>query len=213
MIEKLLAEISQKDPISQLDAGEFASIKVSGIEFHIGCYKAKGLGHISLMRAKVLGGLMKMDTLIINPTGTDLPLYSYDRVYALGKDTLIIEMYDTISGEFNQDKLNRVNRKYLHLTERDPGQHWYDSIKLESSVSKKCKKKHTPELDLLTIDHLEAYFDSAEGHADKDVKKEKASYYVNGLLEKGGPSTDVFIKELGREKTEKLFKTILFGTN
>ena len=213
MIEKLLAEISQKHPISQLDLGELSSIKVGGIKFNIGAYKARGLGHISVMRAKVLGGLMKMDTLIINPTGTDLPIYSYDRVYALGNDTLIIEMYDTMSGELDQDKLNRVKRKYLHLTERDPGQHWYDDIKLPSSVSKKCKKKHTPELDLMTIDHFEAYLESAEAHPDKAVKKQKAEYYVNGLLEKGGPSTDVFLKELGREKTEELFKTILFGTN
>ena len=213
MIEKLLAEISQKYPLSQLDAGEFASIKIGGINFKIGSYRAKGFGSVSIMRAKALGGLIKMDTLIINPTGVDLPLYSYDRVYALGNDTLIIEMYDTMSDEFNQDKLNRVKRKYIHLSERDPGEHWYDSIKLESSVSKKCKKKHTPELDLLTIDHLEAYLDSAEGSADKDVKKKKAEYYVNGLLEKGGPSTDVFIRELGRAKTEELFKKFLFGIN
>jgi hypothetical protein len=38
-----------------------------------------------------------------------------------------------------------------------------------------------------------------------------AAVYVNGLLEKGGPSTDVFKKELGVEKTTKLFRKILFG--
>ena len=35
---------------------------------------------------------------------------------------------------------------------------------------------------------------------------------VNGLLEKGGPSTDVFKKELGEEKTAQLFREVLFGT-
>jgi len=29
----------------------------------------------------------------------------------------------------------------------------------------------------------------------------------------GGPSTDVFKKSLGEEKTEKLFKNVLFGVD
>ena len=32
-----------------------------------------------------------------------------------------------------------------------------------------------------------------------------------GLLKNGGPSTDVFKKELGEEKTEQLFRKFLFG--
>ena len=35
---------------------------------------------------------------------------------------------------------------------------------------------------------------------------------VNGLLSNGGPSTDVFIKMFGKEKTTYLYKNILFGT-
>jgi hypothetical protein len=47
---------------------------------------------------------------------------------------------------------------------------------------------------------------------DVSDKQKKASYYVNGLLEKGGPSTDVFKKSLGVDTTTKLFQEILFGT-
>jgi hypothetical protein len=48
--------------------------------------------------------------------------------------------------------------------------------------------------------------------ADRAAKQAKASYYVNGLLSRGGPSTDVFKKSLGEETTAKLFETVLFGT-
>lgn len=41
------------------------------------------------------------------------------------------------------------------------------------------------------------------------AKQEKASYDVKGLLEKGGPSTDVFKKTLGVEKTTELFEKVL----
>ena len=43
-------------------------------------------------------------------------------------------------------------------------------------------------------------------------KLEKASVYVEGLLSHGGPSTDVFLKAMGEEKTAELFRKVLFGT-
>ena len=45
-----------------------------------------------------------------------------------------------------------------------------------------------------------------------DAKREKASVYVEGLLSNGGPSTDVFKKSIGEEKTAQLFREVLFGT-
>ncbi|MBR7121860.1 MAG: hypothetical protein IKC95_00155 [Oscillospiraceae bacterium] len=43
-------------------------------------------------------------------------------------------------------------------------------------------------------------------------KQEKASVYVEGLLTHVGPSTDVFKKGIGGEKTAELFRKILFAT-
>jgi hypothetical protein len=188
-----------------------ATLKASGMKFSVEAYKAEGLGHVSVMRAKGFFGLMKMDTLIINPTAIDLPLYSYDRILAMGNDTLIIELYDTIVGEYSDDALIGVKEKFASLPERDPGEHWYDPIKLPSSISKKGKKI-SAELDKMTLEHFEAYLASSSAPVESgESKKDMAAVYVNGLLEKGGPSTDVFKKELGVEKTTKLFRKILFG--
>ena len=212
MTNKLLDIIKEKFPLSPIDCGEYAQMKVSGMKFSITAYKAAGLGHISVMQASGFLGLMKMDTLIINPTELDLPLYSYDRIFAMGNDTLIVELYDTLSGQFSEEKLNEAKAKHSHLTERDPGEHWYDSIKLDSSISKKGKKPETPELDSLAVDHFNAYVNSMAKKGDKAVKAEKADLYVNGLIEKGGPSTDVFKNAIGVESTRILFEKILFGT-
>lgn len=212
MTDKILNIIKEKYLIEAIDAGEMSSLKANGMTFKVEAYKAAGLGHISVMRAKGFFGLMKMDTLIINPTELDLPLYSYDRIFAMGNDTLIVELYDTMLGEYSDASLNAVKEKYTSLPKRDPGEHWYDSIKLASSISKKGKKKETPDFDRMTIEHFEAYLSSScASVSDSAAKKEKAAVYVNGLLEKGGPSTDVFKKSLGVEKTTKLFHEILFG--
>ena len=53
------------------------------------------------------------------------------------------------------------------------------------------------------------------GHAascEVKPKLEKVSVYVEGLLSHGGPSTDVFRKAMGEEKTAELFRKVLFGT-
>ena len=168
------------------------------MKFTVEAYKAEGLGHVSVMRASGFFGLMKMDTLIINPASVDLPLYSYDRIFAMGNDTLLKE------GDFSSSE--EMKSAYADLPERDPGEHWYDSIKLKESISKKGKKPHTAKLDELTEKHFDAYLGiAAEGISDENSKRERASYYVEGLLEKGGPST-------GNEKTATLFRKYLFGT-
>ena len=211
MTNKLLEIIQANYPLSEIDAGDMKILKANGMTFSIQAFYAKGLGHVSVMRAKGFLGLMKMDTLIINPYDIDLPLYSYDRIYAAGNDTLIVELYDTLAGEYTEEHLEAVKSAYTDLAERDPGEHWYDSIKLTSSISKKGKKAQSRRFDELTLKHFEAYLSKCEKTSDKDTKRQKARLYVDGLLQNGGPSTDVFKKALGDEKTEKLCHNILFG--
>ncbi|MBE6631806.1 MAG: hypothetical protein E7623_03810 [Ruminococcaceae bacterium] len=212
MTDKLLNIIREKYILNELDPGEFSHLKANGMKFTVKAYNAVGLGHVSVMKAKGFFELMKMDTLMVVPEETDLPLYSYDRILAMGNDTLIVELYNTFSSPSDMSSLDLVKEKYSHLPERDPGVHWYDGIKFPQSISKKGKKSISTELDSMTAEHFSAYLKvSCEKASDIEKKRELSSQYVNGLLERGGPSTDVFKKALGHEATEKLFKKVLFG--
>ena len=212
MTEKILAVIKEKYPVSALSVGEFATLKANGMKFTVRAYHAEGLGHISIMRAKGFCGLMKMDTLMIVPKEKDLPLYSYDRIYAMGNDTLIVELYNTLTQPIDLSMLSHIKSKFRHLAERDPGVHWYDSIKLPESISKKGKKAQTDDLDALAAEHFSAYLNApAKKTTDLEKKKELSTRYVEGLLAEGGPSTDVFKKAFGEETTARLFKKVLFG--
>jgi hypothetical protein len=213
MTTKLLDVISKKYPLTPIDTHGMDTLKANGMTFTVSAYYAKGLGHVSLMRGKGFFGLMKMDTLIINPKEKDLPLYSYDRIFAMGNDTLIVELYDTVVNPFDLSILNTVKTPYTDISEIDLGEHWYDSIKLNESISKKGKKSSTPRLDLMATEHFNAYLElQPTTDFDKEVKKSKARAYVNGLLSNGGPPTKLFKKTLGIDKTTALFKTVLFGT-
>ena len=214
MLQQMLRTITGKYHLNAIALGEFARMKVGATNFQIWAFHAEGLGHVSAITATGMLGLMKMDTLIINPTEKDMPLFSYERVHAMGNDTLTCELYDTILEKVFLNRVEDVKTRYRHLPDHNLGQHWYDSIKLPISLSKKGKKANTPEFDKCAMDYLEAYLTDAQDaeYCEPAWKKEKASVYVEGLLEQGGPSTDVFRKGLGQEKTEALFRNILFGT-
>lgn len=214
MIQTMLRTITVKYHLNAITIGEYAKMKVNGMDFQIWAFHADGLGHVSAMTASGFFGLMKMDTLIINPTEKDMPLFSYDRVHAMGNDTLIYELYDTLLEQADLSGTEAVKEKYQNLPDHDLGEHWYDSIKLAVSLSKKGKKAQRAGFDACALEYLEAFLADAEKaeYCDPAAKQAKASVYVEGLLEHGGPSTDVFKKGIGTEKTAQLFRNILFGT-
>ena len=214
MIQTMLRTITEQFHLDGIKVGEFQKMKVNGMNFSIYAFHAEGLGHVSAMTASGFLGLMKMDTLIINPTEVDMPLFSYDRVHAMGNDTLIFELYDTLLDQTNLSGLDAVKEHAASLPEHDLGEHWYDSIKLSQSLSKKGKKTHRSAFDETVTDYLNAYLKAAKSACpcEAEPKLQKASVYVEGLLKNGGPSTDVFKKGIGEEKTGSLFRKILFGT-
>ena len=214
MIQKMIDAIGASFPLTELDCGEYAKQKVSGMNFTIRRFYAEGIGNVSSMVASGFFGLMKMDTLIITPTEKDMPLFSYDRVHAMGNDTLIFELYDTLLDHADLSALQAVKDHAAQLPEHDLGSHWYDSIKLPVSLSKKGKKAHTADFDACALEYLEAFLSAARTATpcQAEPKRQKASVYVEGLLTNGGPSTDVFKKGIGAEKTADLFRRILFAT-
>ena len=217
MVSQILKLIEQHYGLASKDIGEFKTFKARGMTFVCDAFEAKGLGHVSVMQAKGFFGLMKMDTVVIAPESKDLPLLSYDRIVAMGNDTLIIELYDTMSDEkADLGLINSVKDKYSCLPERfaegEEPKHWYDDIRLPETTSKKGKKAHKKEFDSYTAEYVCAYLSLDASECDAKEKRERTDVYVNGLLTEGGPATDVLRKKLGIEKTTDILKTVLFGT-
>ena len=214
MIEKILNEVSVKYSLKEKNVGEFTSFKASGMKFTCRAYEAEGLGHVSVMTAKGFLGLMKMDTLIIAPEYKDAPLFSYDRIYAMGNDTLIMELYDTMLDKCACAQVEKVKEKYAFLPNRfqegEEPKHWYDDIRLPQSIAEKGKKKHG--FDAFVLEYVKAYLSLESVACEKQEKQGKTAQYAEGLLENGGPATDVLRKELGEEKTARLLRGVLFGT-
>lgn len=210
----LLEQIQKHFPFATQDLAALQTLHVNAMRFEIEAWYVGGLGHVSVMTATGFFGLMKMDTMIIQPVEVDMPLLSYDRVIAMGNDTLIFELYDTFENPQDLPLVAAAKADAEQLPDHDLGSHWYDTIKLGVSMAKKGKKAQSADFNHAAQAYLQAYLQTA-AQARKAVpatKRAKASVYVEGLLTHGGPSTDVFLKALGKEKTARLFRTVLFGT-
>lgn len=213
ILDLMMSKIDKAHPLTENNIGEFKYMKAPLMKFDIESYHAEGLGHVSLMSMNAFFGLMKMDTVIINPIEKDLPLLSYDRVYVMGKDTFIVELYDTRANKGDLAVLKQVADDSDKYPQHDLGEHWYDNIKLPESIALKAGKDFTTAFDKVAERVIEAYLETpTEPEFDGEVKHKKTVDYVEGLLENGGPSTSIFQKLFGKEKTAKLFREVLFGT-
>ncbi len=213
-MKDLIELIDKKYKLTTLGSKGFDGMKVKGMTFSINSYNAEGLGHVSTMCAKGFFGLMKMDTLIINPSEIDLPLLSYDRIHVMGKDKLIAEVYDTMLETRPLPELAKFNSEYSkYLSAPNVAKNWYDEIRMAAEcVNLTGKKTENDTFDKMILDYVTAYLNTpAAKVTDISAKKAKNDIYINGLLQNGGVATDLFIQRYGRETTKMFFKEVLFS--
>ena len=214
MIEKLIEEFAQSYTFDVIENKEFDSFKVNGMDFEVKAYDAQFLGRVSSMKGKMKFGLMKMETLIVNPMELDVPLFSLDLIQVPGKLIVILEQYDTlVNAKRNESVFLNIKEKYEDLEDRPSKSAWYDELRYSSSIGKKVSKKKADRVKEMIEEYFEAYLDLCRDARviGKEEKKVKADLYRDGLLENGGASTDSFLKAWGKEKTERFFKEVLFG--
>lgn len=215
MIDKIIEITSSAFQLKERETGEFKTAKVGPMTFTTRCFEVSGVGNMSIMTGKALFGLMKMDTVVINPFDCDMPLLSYDRIKAMGNDTLIAELYDTrLDKSDTFESMKSLKDTVKDIPDYNLEKRWYDSIRLDASVDKKGKKKDSSALDKLVVEFVSSYIELLKNApaCDRQAKIKAASVYTEGLLSNGGASTDQFVKAKGRGYTEKFFREYLFGT-
>ena len=197
--------------LEEQNIGAFAEMKGKGMKFRTRVFDAEGAGRLCLMEMKGPAGLMHMDTGVFSPTEKDGPLFSFDYIKAAGKETFILELYDTTISHPAFAGLEEVKERYAHVPAHDPGEHWYDNLRLPVSDFKGGRKVRDDIFPMMR-DYSELYFRILEGCApcDPDEKKKCNAAFVDGLLENGGPAVDAFRKMMGEDKTEEFLRNYMF---
>ncbi len=194
LIDGFIQVIGESFPLEELPSGEFSTAKVGPMKFSIRHWDGGLLGNVSYMSATGMMGMMNMETLIISPTKADLPLLSMDTILAMGKFTALAEVYDTTINGFDQTGCLAAKASVAALPDDAPKPNWYDGIRLGCSFRKKTGKADAPEIVQAMKLFLQEYLAVASrtrAIADPEMLQEKirrTNAYVDGLLEKGGPS-------------------------
>ena len=214
MTNQLITELKDIYPFTPCAAPEFDAFNMAGMDFTMKGWDAQGLGRVSLMEAKDMGGVMTMTALIVNPIAVDAPLFNLDLISMPGKRMLYMELYDTLlTAPRNEALFGAIRADYGDIMDIPGKPCWYDDIRYSASVTKCAVAGQEEKLDELMARYGEAYLDLLkDAHpCDPAQKKVKADAYRDGLLEHGGPATDTFLRVWGREKTAELFEKVLFG--
>ena len=219
-VTSVLSELEQHYTVTPCDTGLYKEMRLNGImKFHVEQYAIEELGNLSIMRVNM--GVMQMATVVITPRDKNLPLLSADYMYILSNRKAYLEFYDVIKekdSQYNQllSTLSSIQEKYHYLKDIQTTPAWYADLLTVTSY-KSGKSNADKDLEQMLIDSLKTYLEHSKqlpllSESERAEKLAITVEYTDGLIEKGGISTDVFKKELGDEETKKFFDSVFFGT-
>ncbi len=208
--------LSRTYALKQLDLGADARLSKKGFTFETDAYEITGLGHLCVMRMKALLGFMRMETVILSVTHKDMPLINLDHVKAFGKETQIVELYDT-QLVFEPDDLQKA---FQRIQERDAdladyvaaGTHWYDDILYPCSYHK-MGKGVSERLAVAARDCAETYISllASAPACNAAEKQGKTRSFAEKLFLSGGPAVDQVTRLFGRDTAERLILRHMYG--
>lgn len=213
MKTRILNELNNNFTLTKADMGDLADIKKGMFHFKNEMYRIEGIGSFFFMDMSGMLGAMKMQTAVIMPQYRDLSFCNIDAIHAMGKDTMMFEMYRSYIEETDLSSFKPIHEKYKDLDPYVSEPRWYDSWRLESTISKSGKKCADRHMEMMA-ECLHAYLDLLKKapECDYDAKQAKNSEYVEQLLANGGVAVDNLRKMIGEEKTNELVRRYMFNT-
>lgn len=212
----LREELAKRYPVRQEELGADARLAKKGMVFDTESYTVEGIGHLCVLRMKAMLGLMKMETVVLSTFQRDFPLVNLDWVSVMGKETQIVELYDTQLTPCPAETLDAFQR----IRDRDadlqdyvsPGEHWYDAILYPCSYHKTGKgvSGRLAEAALAYIRCCAQQLETAPV-CDPEEKKAKVRHFAETLTAQGGPAVDQVAKLFGREVAERLILRHMYG--
>lgn len=209
-------QLSRTYSMKQLDLGADARLSKKGFTFDTESFEITELGHLCIMRMKAMLGLMRMETVILSVTHRDMPLINLDYVKAAGKETQIVELYNTqIASEAEelQEAFRKIRDRDADLADyTSAGTHWYDDILYPCSYHK-TGKGVSDRLAGAARDCAGKYLSllSSAPACDPAEKQDKTRDFTETLLKSGGPAIDQMTRLFGRDTAERMILRHMYG--
>lgn len=211
----VLREMNQIYTLEKEDIGNDAKLSRKGMTFETESYRVEGFGHLCILRMNAMLGLMKMETAVLSCTEKDVPLLNLDWVKVPGKETQLIEYYDTQITPFPAEMLaeyQMIRDRDHDLTDYAAGEHWYDEILYPCSYQK-TGKGVSGRFHAAVLSSLQVYLKhAAELPACERASKEaKNRAFAQRLFSEGGPAVNQVKSLFGEETARRLILNYMYG--
>ena len=220
LVDTVMEALGNDFTVTPVDAGEYEEMTMYGIlKFQVDQYEIERIGNLSIMR--VNAGLMQMATVVITPRDKNLPLLSADYMYILNSRKAYLEFYDVVADKDNDYRellsaLEQALENSDHLDDIEATPAWYAPLLTVTSY-KGGGMADDGDLETMLTDCLQVYLQYAKTFPElaEEERAEKIQItmdYTDGLIERGGISTDMFKSAFGNDKTKDFFDRVFFGT-
>ena len=210
-----LQRLREEYRVAERDLGKDARLYKSGMHFTVRSWDIEGLGVLCVMDMKAMLGLMKMESVVLSVQQKDVPLFNTDWIYAMGKETQLVELYDTMLEPFSEEAqapFAAIRDRDKDLPAYESGAHWYDPILYPCSYGRTTKKPGD-RFYKASVDYLDEYLKLLRGlpACDAEKKREKVRAFAQGLLDNGGPAVNQIRKLFGEETAQRLLLSHMYG--
>ena len=220
VIDLTLGILARRYPVRKLDSGRFAEVTAMNMTFQTAHYEIEGAGHLMTMYVKD-NPQMSMATCTFTPCGKKLPLVSADFIFQGEGGMFLIEIYELVKDREApafREWMSRFDERFRDLSELEdiPTRPcFYDPIR----PIYVCKKRNM-DLDRKSIrnlaDTLRILMDKAQAGetlTGEEAEEQRAIQreYVDNLIDMNGVSTEVFVKEHGKDFVREFFHDVFFN--
>ena len=209
-----------KSELKEVDPREFAHLTIRNMEYNIKQYEIVGVGNLLVMDSRN-SPTLQMVSFVITPYYKNLPLFSTDYLYIQQKRSFLIEYYDLVK-EKDQlytsyiDRFRAIKDQHTSLPDMELKKCWYDSMR-SICTAKNSSVLQDEEIFALFTENLKLFIEMEQAHGplsknDIQAKWSITQDYIDGLVDTGGVSTDVFKAVLSPQKTKDFFNKVFLGT-
>ncbi len=170
-----------------------------------------------------MGVFMKLHTFFFRPDPAyNLPMLSIDVIFMGRKRVFVIEIIDpaqisdeTLEVHYNRMRLLKPSSEKIADM---PVTRWYKDVVTGFSIHAKADRLDDDLLFETYKKYLDAYIamvNDAGSISPEQTQKvtEATEWYVNTLINKGGPAVDMLSRLIGKEKMREYSRTVMFGLN
>ncbi len=213
----LLDTLGRSFALRKKELGADARLSKKGMAFETEVYTIGEIGQLCILRMRAMLGLMRMETAVVSVTGRDLPLFNVDWVLAMGKETLMAELYDTQLSPCSQEALDafqKLKDRDADLPAPEAKPHWYDPILYPCSYCK-TGKGLTERFNAASRAYVEEFVTqlAAAPACDPREKGQKVRAFAETLFSQGGPAVDAFTGLFGREVARRMILDHMYGAS